>query len=232
MRLFAKRHLIIWRNTHVTGQRASTRAITLIETVSSRVRFHQRKYNRAHEAMVSLIGEKACVKYRVLEDKDLTLDVELIADAVATRKLGEMGSTRTRVHGRREQEEEQGTKKKGLVSWIWTGVGDEKDEERMNEGKSLVRMFAHVLTKIAVRVEWSKALARKERWEEEVLLLEEEMHRVLRSLHWEEQQWLARAKEDFEYDDITAAGHRAYALRQAFLARSTMTKFKKQWSSE
>ncbi|KAJ7809215.1 hypothetical protein B0H13DRAFT_1668313 [Mycena leptocephala] len=40
-----------------------------------------------------------------------------------------------------------------------------------------------------VQVEWSRARARKVRWEEEVLTLREEMQRVLRYLEWQSQWW-------------------------------------------
>lgn len=38
----------------------------------------------------------------------------------------------------------------------------------------------------AVRVEWAKAKARRDRWTEEVELLREKMRRVLQSLEWRE----------------------------------------------
>ncbi|KAF7312647.1 CxC2 domain-containing protein [Mycena indigotica] len=44
----------------------------------------------------------------------------------------------------------------------------------------------------AVRVQWAKARARRDRWTEEVLLIREEMRRVLRSLWSIQQQWLER----------------------------------------
>jgi hypothetical protein len=85
--------------------------------------------------------------------------------------------------------------------------------------------------KIAVRIEWSRALARKTRWVEEVLLLREEMRRVLRYLSWEETTWQERAgaREDQVSREILA-GMNAYASRQALLHHRIATFFKKQWS--
>ncbi|KAF7321200.1 CxC2 domain-containing protein [Mycena chlorophos] len=57
---------------------------------------------------------------------------------------------------------------------------------------------------------WSKARARKYRWDEEVEIVREEMKRVLRSLLWEQTQWQAmadRSREDVE--EHVAAGLRA-----------------------
>ncbi|KAF9012930.1 hypothetical protein BDZ89DRAFT_1142716 [Hymenopellis radicata] len=58
------------------------------------------------------------------------------------------------------------------MSWIWTAEGgpNAEEDEYLHE---------------CVRIEWSKALARKTRWTEEVEILKEEMRRVLRSLRWE-----------------------------------------------
>ena len=59
-----------------------------------------------------------------------------------------------------------------------------------------------------------KSYARKERWREEVLLLEEEMRRVLASLEYERGEWVRRCNEECGTDQI-ASGKHVYALRQA-----------------
>jgi hypothetical protein len=41
----------------------------------------------------------------------------------------------------------------------------------------------------AVRVEWCKVYARVKHWQEEVLLLQEEMRRCLRTLEWQAAVW-------------------------------------------
>jgi hypothetical protein len=72
----------------------------------------------------------------------------------------------------------------------------------------------------AVRVEWSKAKARKERWEEEVDLLCKEMKRVLRFLRWRSLWWeTRRATRQAGVSRELAAGLEAYAGRQAALHR-------------
>ncbi|KAF7315824.1 CxC2 domain-containing protein [Mycena indigotica] len=75
-----------------------------------------------------------------------------------------------------------------------------------------------------------KARARKQRWEEEVELLREEMKRVLRSLRWTQNQWQVRA--DRQRDDVNmhvAAGLRAYALRQVDIHRRMAERFYSEW---
>ncbi|KAF9508561.1 hypothetical protein BS47DRAFT_1302713, partial [Hydnum rufescens UP504] len=71
------------------------------------------------------------------------------------------------------------------LSWIWVsqGVGDNPDVE-MHEG--IIRVFT-------LRVEWAKSRARKDRWCEEVLLLEEEMRWVIAFCEWQAERWVERA---------------------------------------
>ena len=45
-----------------------------------------------------------------------------------------------------------------------------------------------------VRIEWCKSRARASRFTEEVALLVEEMHRVLRFFDWKVQDWLAKGE--------------------------------------
>ncbi|KAJ7016405.1 hypothetical protein C8F04DRAFT_1345269 [Mycena alexandri] len=68
----------------------------------------------------------------------------------------------------------------------------------------------------SVRVEWSKAKARKERWEEEVDLLHEEMKRVLHFLQWCALWWETRqGTRKMVVSQQLAAGLQAYTARQA-----------------
>jgi hypothetical protein len=73
-------------------------------------------------------------------------------------------------------------------------------------------------------VEWAQAKSRKNRWDEEVNVLREEMRRVMRYLEWETWTWNSRAK--ITRDDLspaTQAGLKAYVLQQAHLHESLRT---------
>lgn len=79
----------------------------------------------------------------------------------------------------------------------------------------------HILTteNIALRSEWAKAWARTRRWTEEVLLIKEEMRRVLqyhenRALWWEERRGSGRVMSLRHAEGIAA-----YAQDQANLHR-------------
>jgi hypothetical protein len=81
-------------------------------------------------------------------------------------------------------------------------------------------------------VEWSKAKVRKERWEEEVRLLREEMKRVLQFLRWRSSWWEERrgARRTGVSREL-AVGLDAYAARQAALHRDIARKFKLAWDT-
>ncbi|KAJ6481585.1 hypothetical protein C8R47DRAFT_933115, partial [Mycena vitilis] len=153
-RLHAKRHLLDHRDDgNVAGQRAATRSYTLIGRIGERVDGAAAKYRRARLALMALRGRDAGITWRDLKAADVQLDEEREIDAKARRRLGEIGSGRHRRKGPALSSKDR------HFSWIWTEGGGPGEDEKL----------------AAVRVEWSKAKARKERWEEEVDLLREEM---------------------------------------------------------
>ncbi|KAJ7695594.1 hypothetical protein B0H16DRAFT_1485253, partial [Mycena metata] len=191
-RLHAKRHLLNYRDESVVGQRAATRAYTLIERIGERVDAVSAKYRRARAALIALRGRTACEGFRELKASDIQLDEEREVDAKARKKLG-------------------------IFSWIWTdGGGPGEDDVALHE---------------SVRVEWSKAKARKERWEEEVELLREEMKRVLRFLRWRSVWWEARRGSRDQVSRELTSGLDAYAARQAAMHRDIARKFKTAWDT-
>ncbi|KAJ6484325.1 hypothetical protein C8R47DRAFT_1217223 [Mycena vitilis] len=103
------------------------------------------------------------------------------------------------------------------MSWIWTeGGGPGEDEKELHD---------------SVRVEWSKTKARKERWEEEVELLREEMKRVLRFLRWRAVWWESQRSARRDVAAEVRAGLDAYAARQAAGARQIARRFKTAWDT-
>lgn|ERR1700733_3892841 len=84
---------------------------------------------------------------------------------------------------------------------------------------------------LALRLEWCKARARAHRWQEECLLLEEEMRRVQESFMWEINMWKGRADDaqscvDTDRDEN---GRAAYALRQADVRESMLAHCREVW---
>jgi hypothetical protein len=83
-----------------------------------------------------------------------------------------------------------------------------------------------------VRVEWARAKARKTRWVEEVMILEEEMRRTLRYLEWQAIWWEVRVDSRPGATVQVRAGVRVYALKQAALYRRLAKHFKAEWETK
>ncbi|KAG6871074.1 hypothetical protein C0992_011776, partial [Termitomyces sp. T32_za158] len=102
------------------------------------------------------------------------------------------------------------------LSWIWKLSSGNAIE---GEGKQE-----------ALRIEWCKARARAQRWQEECVLLDEEMRRVLAFFRHQEGVWNMRAVRAYSHvDSYTAAGLRSYAQRQAMLQQQLQLKCQRDW---
>ncbi|KAJ6602497.1 hypothetical protein DFH09DRAFT_1301519 [Mycena vulgaris] len=213
--LHSKRHLIQYRNSHLVGQTQSTRSNTLIGQVTDRTEGVTIRYRRAWKALGNLKGAAWLEKKRLREltPADIKLDEEEESDARARHRLGKIGSAH-----KRHRNEPTISSKKRTFSWIWTARGGPgEDEEELHD---------------CVRVDWSKALARKNRWVEEVRLLREEMRRVLRFLVWKARWWESQRRARGEQIPAElAAGLDAYAARQAALHRGIAARFKAGWDT-
>jgi hypothetical protein len=114
-------------------------------------------------------AERYCVAYAVLSALD--------PGGNWTTRLQELREGDIRGLGKDDDEPSEGRRE---PSWIWlvprrqNDIGDDECD-------------AHV------RVEWAKLNARLARWEEEVLLLNEEMRRTLAFLTWKATWWRSRA---------------------------------------
>ncbi|KAK7682068.1 hypothetical protein QCA50_015032 [Cerrena zonata] len=82
-----------------------------------------------------------------------------------------------------------------------------------------------------MRVEWAKTKARAQRWSEEVILLQEEMRRVLEYFSWKAAWW--RSKGKLRQDSVDASllsGLTAYSEKQAMVFDRLQQRFAAQWS--
>ncbi|KAF8194573.1 hypothetical protein BJ912DRAFT_1030927 [Pholiota molesta] len=106
------------------------------------------------------------------------------------------------------------------VSWIWmhaVGDGERSADDRLHE---------------SLRIEWCKSRARRDRWVEEVQLIQEERRRILEFLDYRANEWLQRAQGDHSWmlpgvqlDQIAINGRLAYARRQASQFQSMRSYF-------
>lgn len=83
-----------------------------------------------------------------------------------------------------------------------------------------------------MRVEYAKLRARALRWHEEVLLVKEEMRRVLQFLNWRIAWWTEHAMRFSTQRDLASLGFVAYGNLQASYLRDIALRFKKQWEDE
>ncbi|KAJ7154378.1 hypothetical protein C8R43DRAFT_1126455 [Mycena crocata] len=212
-RLHAKRHFIAYRNANLTGQVQASRANILIALLGERVQAMVLKYRKGYEALKRLEGDGIDGQLRELKDADVTLDGdrgESASDVESGKKLATIGTGPSA----RVPRNAPGTTRR-VMSWIWTAQGGAVDgEEHLHD---------------SVRVEWCRALARKTRWEEEVLLVREEMRRVLRYLDWQVKWWLERVVPRPDAKREVQAGIKAYALKQAAIHRRIGTYFEDKW---
>ena len=98
-------------------------------------------------------------------------------------------------------------------SWIWlTAVNPDDDGDEI------------------LQMEWAKSCARANRAREEVLLLKEEMRRVIEFLKWKSQCWLWKAEDRRAGDDL-AEGLLAYSHKQASLHKGLSQHFRTIWQA-
>lgn len=105
-------------------------------------------------------------------------------------------------------------------SWIWmvprvTSAPDMENSE--------------VALDDSLQVEWAKCRARKERWEEEVLIIQEEMGRAIKYQLWRAQWWRVQRGRRTDGDRATLHGIAAYAEKQAKLCEALACKFAMSW---
>ncbi|KIY61212.1 hypothetical protein CYLTODRAFT_328727, partial [Cylindrobasidium torrendii FP15055 ss-10] len=230
--LYSQGHLISYRDRFVTGQKKGTRSRTLIQDVTDRLNAAVLRFNTACTALIGLTDEKSARPYRVLVKDNLrTKDIFDFKGKAAERLSKVLNSRiRKRIRGRNvgadpvgesaqgdpaavasADANEAGRESRRVMNWIWTAKGaPDLDEES----------FLYD----AVRVEWCKAYARKQRWSEEVVLVNEERRRVIESIRAERDEWKAR-------EDATTGGRAAYAHRQVMARDALMAQFQQAFES-
>ncbi|KAF8225400.1 hypothetical protein L208DRAFT_1306445, partial [Tricholoma matsutake] len=95
-----------------------------------------------------------------------------------------------------------------MMSWIWrtTGMGD------------------------TLHLEWCKAHARAHHWQEECILLEEEMRCMEASFGWEINIWRGQASAAWGHSDGNQDGQAAYAFQQADIHMSMLAHCRHMWA--
>ena len=117
-----------------------------------------------------------------------------------TKRLRELNKKDISGPGR-DPEDSTTTNSSYQPSWIWLvprASIAEMDENEFNEN---------------MRVEWVKARARMMRWKEELMIVQEEMRRVIVYQQWRAAWW--KERNSFHSDPAIASGISGYAHKQA-----------------
>ncbi|PPQ76891.1 hypothetical protein CVT26_000661 [Gymnopilus dilepis] len=224
-----KTRMIQFKNKNIRGQRDGTRSRAVIDRVHDRARAAAAKYRAARDALYRLRGAGDWEKtFRVLEDKDIRgyRDPDRLQpkkarkgvledDQVAPSPDVENDVEFTLFNETRKRRDGTGETRRTL-SWIWMTDQTLPVSENTDE---------------LLRVEWAKSRARAARAREEVMLLQEEMRRVLKYLEWRAMWWRQRASLRQGLTAELAEGIQAYAKCQADIQDTLATHFKKLWEA-
>ena len=234
--LTVKSRMVMFKNKNVRGQRDGLRSRSVIDRIHEKVREQATKYRTAREAKYALCGEGPWEEVlRVLLDGDVrgyqdknalrvrkgrpgTLEDEQVevAGASAIENAGEMEDGSGIPLWEEERDRRDGTgETRRTLSWIWTTKSRTLSEDDKTDD--------------ILRSEWAKSRARANRCKEEVLLLKEEMRRVLVFLEWKSDWWLQRQslREGLPLD--LGEGLRAFSLGQSDLQKRLASHFQTIW---
>ena len=101
------------------------------------------------------------------------------------------------------------------MSWIWLVPGTaNSDDKEFND---------------SMRVEWAKSRARMMRWKEELLIVQEEMRRVLVYLRWRAEWWRERSSLRSHADSSIVSGISGYAHKQAAICSQMAEQCASHW---
>ncbi|KAJ7360889.1 hypothetical protein DFH08DRAFT_800310 [Mycena albidolilacea] len=221
--LTVKKRLHTYKDLNSRRQHQTTRSRGLLDNHQRKINKSAATYRQARLVRLALIPIAGSADWRPLHLGDM----RMMEDEEEAKKRKQRAMKGKRKEAARENEygEVRGVPGLGentrLVSWIWQGggqVGGVLGEEIYD----------------GVKVEWCKAYARVKRWREELLLLQEEMVRCLRTLEWQAGVWDARAapghyQGKIAYLGTHLEGAMAFAARQAVLRRMLATRFRRLW---
>ena len=116
----------------------------------------------------------------------------------------------------KEPEEEKGSEGQYTPSWIWRSNTTAVSPDEVNDD---------------MRVEWAQCVARADRWGEEVILLQEEMRRVVQFLEWRSRDWFTKTNLRTGTMPAVRAGLSAYAHKQGSVFHNLAIRFSQRWRS-
>ena len=107
------------------------------------------------------------------------------------------------------------------ISWIWTVTRPVNNSPDLSEDSEALNT--------SLRPEWTKAKARRDRWDEEWQLVQEEMRRVVAYLEWRALWWHEQGRRCEVDDEGIMSGLRAYADKQSATLLDLARDSARQW---
>lgn len=237
--LYMKSRLFNHKKANVRHQGANTRAQAVLKERDVKIAIVRDRYNTARAALIAL----SAVTGQDYGWREITQsDIRFLEDPEKVQRDEERAAKRAEKNGTKTKKQTSGEGHR-RISWIWEGAGRDADSAQLassmglNEGEydhlddRNTTELINIITFAALRVEWAKSRARSQRWQEEVVLVKEEMRRVIESLHYKAEIWVKRAMVPRSDVDTQAfEGIQAYALTQAELQANLAAKFISMWA--
>jgi hypothetical protein len=107
-------------------------------------------------------------------------------------------------------------------SWIWL-------VPRVTDPNNIEAGMREEELNDCMRVEWAKSKARMMRWKEELLLVQEEMRRVLEYQKWKAAWWRTRSALRTDNDGTILSGVSGYAHKQAAICERMAARCAHYW---
>ena len=199
-----RRGLITFHNVQLSGegQKTQTKSQSVMHTVQEWI-------------------DRSVQRYRVARDALLQLD-----PSGSWQKLYPVLNDRDNRGPGKEPEELPASDGQFAPSWIWLSTTN------ASVGDPTLNTISPDEVNEDMRVEWAQSVARAEHWEEEVVLLREEIRRVVHFLEWKSRDWVLKASARAgAVPPKVFSGLSAYAHKQASVYRNLAITFCWRWRS-
>ncbi|KAI0038056.1 hypothetical protein FA95DRAFT_1506105, partial [Auriscalpium vulgare] len=200
--------LVHYKHIHVDGpgQKANTRARAHIQRLSAKLDRYVARYRATHATLLTLDPDGDWQQQlRPLRNdhvrgprKEDNIYYGMPEELVPKPSMDPKAPQNRRSEGRHE------------IPWIWRVLRhEERDLPRGDDSTTQAEVHE------SARVDWVKAKARVDRWDEEIQKTVIEMECCIRDLEWRQKQWLSNVDWRGDARPDIVAGLNAYARRQA-----------------
>ena len=185
------------------GQKVQTKSRAVMHTVQERIGRSVRHYRVARDALLQL------------DPTGSWQDLYPVLEDRDNRGPG------------KEPEEVSASDGRYIPSWIWLS------NPNVSTGEPTQSAISPDEVNEDMRVEWAQCVARVDRWEEEVILLQEEMRRVIQFLEWKSNDWVLKTGARAGVVTLeVSSGLSAYAHKQASIFHNLAIRFCQRWHSK